>query len=170
MNRKQAILGSVAFFFAAPFIVAGVIPALLTGWRFGGDASATLMTFGALLIFAGLAVLIECFARFALSGGGTPAPIAPTQRLVVDGLYRHTRNPMYLAVVAIVLGQMLFFAQAVLLAYAVGIWLASFMFVVGYEEPALRRRFPNEYGAYFQAVPRWRPRFTPWRAHEQAPS
>ena len=152
MNRKQAILGSVAFFFAAPFIVAGVIPALLTGWRFGGDASATLMTFGALLIFAG------------------PAPIAPTQRLVVDGLYRHTRNPMYLAVVAIVLGQMLFFAQAVLLAYAVGIWLASFMFVVGYEEPALRRRFPNEYGAYFQAVPRWRPRFTPWRAHEQAPS
>lgn len=161
---NQHVLGTVAFFFIAPFMVAGVFPWIMTGWRFGADASMSNMTIGLLLIAGGLGVLIECFARFALKGKGTPAPLAPTEHLVVSGLYRFTRNPMYLALVAVILGQMFFFAQAVLLAYAVGVWLACFLFVVTYEEPALKQRFAAEYGPYFEAVPRWRPRLTPWRA------
>jgi protein-S-isoprenylcysteine O-methyltransferase Ste14 len=108
-------------------------------------------------------MLIECFARFARTGGGTPAPIAPTQHLVVTGLYRYVRNPMYVGVLLAIFGQMLLFSSAALLAYGVAIWTAFHIFVVFFEEHRLQRKFPEEYEAYFHNVPRWFPRFTPWR-------
>ena len=100
--------------------------------------------------------------RFAIEGLGTPAPIAPTRHLVVTGFYRHVRNPMYVAVLAVILGQALLFANARLLAYGAAFWLACHLFVVFYEEPTLRRSFGADYDAFRANVPRWIPRLRPW--------
>ena len=117
---------------------------------------------GWLLVAAGVAALLPSFARFALEGRGTPAPVAPTEHLVVTGLYRHVRNPMYLAVGAIIAGQALLLGRPGLLAYLVLFAAAVFAFVRGYEEPALTRQFGAEYAAYRRAVPGWWPRRRPW--------
>jgi len=110
-----------------------------------------------------LMLLIECFTRFALKGHGTPAPVAPPSKLVISGAYARVRNPMYVAVTGLILGQALLFASAALIAYAITIWFAFLMFVIYYEEPRLKHEFPGDYPAYFANVPRWRPRFLPWR-------
>jgi protein-S-isoprenylcysteine O-methyltransferase Ste14 len=162
MNRTEALIGSAAFFIIAPCTVAGLIPWLITHWRPGDDATASLTIIGAILIIAGAAILIDSFVRFAFAEG-TPAPIAPTKRLVVTGLYRFVRNPMYVAVTSIILGQSLIFASAALIAYAVVIWFAFHFFILGYEEPRLKHDYGDEYAAYCANVHRWRPRFTPWR-------
>jgi protein-S-isoprenylcysteine O-methyltransferase Ste14 len=161
MTRAAAILGSVLFLFAAPGTVAGAIPWWITGWpapRLGPLAVA-----GAGLILLGGLLLLECFGRFAWQGRGTPAPIAPTARLVVSGPYRRVRNPMYVAVLALIFGQAALFASAPLAIYGLIIWAAFHAFVLAYEEPTLRRSFPADYAAFFAAVPRWRPRLRPWR-------
>ncbi|MDP9219457.1 MAG: isoprenylcysteine carboxylmethyltransferase family protein, partial [Actinomycetota bacterium] len=93
---------------------------------------------------------------------GTPAPVAPTERLVVGGDYRYVRNPMYVAVVAIVLGQALVFGSVALLGYAVAIWLFMASFVRWYEEPMLRRTYGADYARYCDAVRAWWPRLRPW--------
>jgi protein-S-isoprenylcysteine O-methyltransferase Ste14 len=118
---------------------------------------------GGALIAAGLAVLLDSFARFALRGLGTPAPVAPPTRLVVTGLYRHVRNPMYVAILAMVGGQALLLGDPRLLAWGAILWAAFHLFVVGYEEPALRRTFGAEYEAFRASVPRWIPRLRAWR-------
>jgi protein-S-isoprenylcysteine O-methyltransferase Ste14 len=163
MGRLDAYIGSTAFFFIAPGTVAGLIPWLITHWRMQDHTAATSLTIGGLLVAAGLAALVECFARFARTGGGTPAPLAPTQRLVVTGLYRFVRNPMYVAVVMLIFGQMLLFSSAALMAYGVAVWTAFHLFVVFFEEQRLERKFPDEYPAYIAHVGRWIPRLTPWR-------
>ena len=163
MGRVEACVGSALFFLLAPGTVAGLLPWWITGWRIQASASATVSVAGAVLTLAAAAALIECFARFALRGGGTPAPIAPTEHLVVTGLYRHVRNPMYVAVLGLIFGQMLLFGHAALLAYGVTIFTAFHLFVVFHEEPTLRTSFPEEYAAYCNGVPRWIPRLTPWR-------
>src|SRR5207244_12602227 len=94
---------------------------------------------GLLLIVAGLPGLVDSFARFALQGLGTPAPIAPTQNLVVTGLYRYVRNPIYVALVAVILGQAALFGDQRLLAYGVLVWLAFQAFVVGYDAQVVGR-------------------------------
>jgi protein-S-isoprenylcysteine O-methyltransferase Ste14 len=162
MNRTEALIGSAAFFIIAPGTVAGLIPWLITHWRQGDDASISLMITGATLILGGAAILIDSFIRFAFAEG-TPAPIAPTKRLVVTGLYRFVRNPMYVGVTSIIFGQALLFANAALIAYAIVIWLAFHFFILGYEEPRLKRDHGEEYETYCANVHRWRPRFTPWR-------
>lgn len=108
-------------------------------------------------------MLLHAFARFALEGLGTPAPVAPTERLVVGGIYRHVRNPMYVAVLSIVLGQALLFSSGTVAAYLVIAAAAMISFVKLYEEPTLARRYGAEYEAYRRAVPGWLPRLTPWR-------
>ena len=119
---------------------------------------------------AGLAVLLESFTRFALQGIGTPAPVFPTRHLVVQGAYRYVRNPMYVAVTSLILGQALLLGDTHLLAYAVFPWLVAHLFVVAYEEPTLRRTFGAEYETYCAHVPRWIPRFSPWRnARQEGP-
>jgi protein-S-isoprenylcysteine O-methyltransferase Ste14 len=163
-NRVTASLGTFAFFWIAPATVAGWLPWYFTRWRtavplFDSAASRWL---GALLLLAGAAVVIECFARFALKGIGTPAPVAPTQQLVISGLYRHFRNPMYVGVVTAILGQALIFGSPALLVYAAVVFAGFFVFVLAYEEPALRRQFGAEYETYCSNVPRWVPRIRPW--------
>jgi len=119
---------------------------------------------GFTLIVIGVPGLVDSFARFALEGLGTPAPIAPTRKLVVTGLYCYVRNPMYVAVVAVILGQALLFGDWRLLWYGALCWIAFHIFVVIYEEPTLRRTFGMDYDAFRANVPRWIPRLTPWRA------
>ena len=117
----------------------GSFPWWITRWEFRPpffDLGATRVV-GILLIVAGLPGLVNSFARFALQGLGTPAPIAPTQNLVVTGLYRYVRNPIYVALVAVILGQAALFGDQRLLGYGVLAWLAFHAFVIGYEEPAL---------------------------------
>ena len=111
---------------------------------------------------AGVAVLVEAFARFVLEGRGTPAPVAPTERLVVGGAYRHVRNPMYLAVGATIVGQALLLGRSILLLYATAFGIAVVTFVRLVEEPTLARRYGTPYEAYRRAVPGWLPRRTPW--------
>lgn len=164
MGRVEASIGSALFSFLAPGTVAGLAPWWITHWRVQESASTATSIAGAALLLASAAALIECFAQFVLRGQGTPAPIAPTARLVVSGLYRYVRNPMYLAVLGLIFAQVLLFADAALLAYGAAVFVVFQLFVVFYEEPRLRQRFPESYAAYFQAVPRWRPRLTPWRA------
>jgi protein-S-isoprenylcysteine O-methyltransferase Ste14 len=163
MGRTEALLGSAAFFLIAPCTVAGLIPWLITHWRFGEGATPSVSIAGALLIVLALALLIECFLRFALKGAGTPAPVAPTKELVVSGFYARVRNPMYVAVTMLIFGQALLFASAALIAYGISVWFAFLLFVIYYEEPRLLREFPDAYPDYFANVPRWIPRLTPWR-------
>lgn len=118
---------------------------------------------GIVMILAGTAVLVHAFARFVAEGIGTPAPIAPPAHLVVGGLYRYVRNPMYLAVTVAVLGQALLLWRPVLLGYAAFVTAAMVAFVLGYEQPALARKFGDQYTTYRRAVPGWWPRLTPWR-------
>jgi protein-S-isoprenylcysteine O-methyltransferase Ste14 len=160
LRSLRAAAGSTLFLLLAPGVVAGLIPWWLTGWEVEDPTSfwAPVRLVGAVLIIAGAAVLLHAFARFVVEGIGTPAPIAPTERLVVGGLYRYVRNPMYLAVLATVVGQALLLGRLELLAYAAVLAAAFGAFVHWYEEPTLRRRFGEEYDAYCRSVPAWIPR------------
>lgn len=162
MRRTSAAVGSALFLIVAPGALAGLLPFWLTGWRMAAGP-LVLKVLGALLIVGGLALLVECFGRFVVQGRGTPAPIAPPDRLVVSGPYRRVRNPMYVAVVAVILGQAALLGDLRLLGYAAVVWTAFHVFVLTYEEPTLRRSFPADYAAFFAAVPRWIPRLVPWR-------
>jgi protein-S-isoprenylcysteine O-methyltransferase Ste14 len=162
MGRARAAAGSLAFLVVAPGVAAGLVPYLLTGWSADGWWPPA-RVFGGVLIVAGLAVLLHAFGRFVVEGIGTPAPVAPPERLVVGGAYRYVRNPMYLAVSALIVGQALLLGRPVLLLYAAAFGAAVLAFVRGYEEPALARRFGAQYEAYRRAVPAWLPRRTPWQ-------
>jgi len=159
VRKTGAVLGSVLFFLVAPVMVGFVVPWWIAGWRVGNTLWAT---GGFFLVLLGLVPLVESFARFALVGLGTPAPVAPTKHLVVTGFYRYVRNPMYLGVLAIILGNGLILGNAAVFAYAALIALGFALFVLGYEEPTLRRQYGAEYEAFCKNVPRWIPRLTPW--------
>lgn len=164
MRRASAILRSFVFLLLAPGVVAGVVPWWITHGQFRQlfFGIAAFRIAGTLLIAAGTAALLDCFARFARQGLGTPAPVLPTEHLVVTGLYRHVRNPMYVGVAAVILGQALLFGSVQLLAYGVVVTLAFHFFVTLYEEPKLTRTFGDEYREFRDNVPRWIPRLRPW--------
>jgi protein-S-isoprenylcysteine O-methyltransferase Ste14 len=157
MSTRMAALGSALFLGAAPGTAICLVPWLLTGWE-SRDPWPPLVAVGALLIAVGLVAVLHAFVRFVVEGLGTPAPVAAPERLVVGGLYRHVRNPMYVAVLAAVLGQALLLGQPALFAYAAILWLIFAWFVRVYEEPELARRFGADYDEYRRAVPAWLPR------------
>jgi protein-S-isoprenylcysteine O-methyltransferase Ste14 len=163
MQRGAAAAGSSLFMALAPGTVAGVVPWLLTGWH-GRVWWPPATVLGGALVLAGGVVLVQAFTRFASEGLGTPAPLAPTEHLVVGGLYRYVRNPMYLAVAGVILGQALIFGRLVLIGYAVLVGALMWAFATWYEQPALARRFGPEYEQYKKAVPGWWPRLRPWTA------
>ena len=137
-----------------------LIPYWISAWRpersfFGIDA---LRSLGAALIALGAVGLLDSFARFAVQGLGTPAPVAPTAKLVITGLYRFVRNPMYISVVSTILGQALLFANGALIIYGGVVWLTMHLVVINYEEPTLAKTNGQEYEAYRTSVPRWIPR------------
>ncbi len=162
MRKPVAAVVSSLFFAAAPAIVAGVIPFMIGRWQTQAPLWLPWRILGVLAIAAALPLLVHAFARFVIEGGGTPAPVAPTERLVVGGAYRYVRNPMYVAVVTTILGQALLLGDTRLLGYGVLVGLAFVAFVRAYEEPTLRRRYGEEYEAYRRAVPAWLPRLRPW--------
>jgi protein-S-isoprenylcysteine O-methyltransferase Ste14 len=164
MRRFWASLGSLVFFLIAPGTVLGLVPWWITEWQlrapFGGNGISRWL--GAGLIVLGLMPLIASFARFAWDGLGTPAPIAPPSRLVVTGAYRRVRNPIYIALVVVLSGEALFFADVRVLYWALIFWAGVHLVVVGYEEPVLKEKFGAQYETYRTHVPRWLPRMTPW--------
>jgi protein-S-isoprenylcysteine O-methyltransferase Ste14 len=164
MRKADAALGSAVFFALAPGVVAGLVPWWLTGWQVRSLPAwwLPLRLAGVVLLVVGTAVLVQAFTRFVVEGLGTPAPVAPTRELVVGGLYRYVRNPMYLAVLAAIVGQALALGQVVLLAYAAVVAAAFVAFVHWYEEPTLAEQFGARYQAYRRAVPGWWPRRHPW--------
>jgi protein-S-isoprenylcysteine O-methyltransferase Ste14 len=164
MRRPAAAVGSAAFFLAAPGVVAGLVPWLITRWRVGQHSAGwvPVRVAGVPILVCGAALLVYCFARFVVEGRGTPAPVAPTETLVVGGAYRYVRNPMYVAVVAIIGAQALLFLSVPLLVYAALAWVVMASFVRWFEEPVLVRRFGAGYEAYRAEVPGWVPRVRPW--------
>ena len=157
-----------------PFMVTVVVPRwLLSGWstvQLGGNApspiDAVVRIAGVLFLVAGLALFAWCVTLFAGVGQGTLAPWDPTRRLVAVGPYRYVRNPMISAVAMILAGEALLFGSR-----ALAVWLAvlvtwNHLYFVFSEEPGLARRFGQSYLDYKAAVPRWIPRFTPFRGRE----
>jgi protein-S-isoprenylcysteine O-methyltransferase Ste14 len=160
MKRGRALLATAVFLCLAPGTVAGLIPFWISGWHFQPPflGLEPVRWFGVLLIALAAPVLLESFARFALEGLGTPAPVLPTRHLVVKGFYRYMRNPMYVAVLSIIVGQALLLGSGYLLVYAVVVWAGFLGFVLSYEEPKLRKTYGAEYEAYCARVRRWVPR------------
>ena len=156
--RTRAALGSLLFLVVAPGVAAGLVPWWLRGWDAAGDVPWPVVAVGVVLVATGAGVLLHAFARFVVEGIGTPAPVAPPEQLVVGGLYRYVRNPMYLAVTATIAGQALILGRPALLLYAAAFVAAVASFVRFYEEPTLARRFGARYDAYRRAVPAWWPR------------
>jgi protein-S-isoprenylcysteine O-methyltransferase Ste14 len=170
MRRSVAATGAAVFLALAPGTMAGLVPWWITHWRFESPVTPWLPMrwIGGVVLLASAAFLVYAFALFVLDGRGTPAPMAPTERLVVSGVYRHVRNPMYVAVTGAIVGQALLFGQLWLLAYAAVFLAVTAAFVKGYEEPTLTDQFPADYPAYRDAVPGWWPRLRPWRGGTSA--
>ena len=166
MTRTQSILWSLLFTIVVPGTVAGLVPWLITGWHRAADPFGLpgAWVLGVLLVALGLPVLLGAIYKFATAGLGTPLPAAPTTHLVISGPHRFVRNPMYIAVVAIILGQALTLSRPELLWYAALVALATATFARVYEEPTLHRQFGEEYDRYRKAVHAWVPRITPYRA------
>ena len=169
MRRVFSLLGSAIFLALAPGTVAVLIPWWISRWRFESSSIGWLPIrfIGGLLIAGGAAVVLDSFARFALQGLGTPAPIFPTRHLVITGLYRYVRNPMYVGVVTMIVGQGLMLGNVAVLEYGAFVWLGFHLFVIAYEEPTLRVSFGSEYEAFCAGVPRWIPRLSPWRGPDR---
>ncbi|MGV0791100.1 methyltransferase family protein [Mycolicibacterium sp. XJ1819] len=161
MKATTAALTSAAFFVATPGTVVGLIPWLITKWVVPESRPPTWLVLGAVLIVAGLIPPVHAFVEF-VKAGGTPMPVAPTQRLVVTGFNRFVRNPMYVGLLIAILGQALLFGSAWLVVYAVIGWVVTASFVRWYEEPTLVRTYGQQYEEYRRNVRAWIPRLTPW--------
>ena len=167
IRKAAAILGSAVFLVIAPGFVAGLVPWWISHWHIQAAfwGLQWIRFVGGILIAVAAAGLLDSFVRFAVQGLGTPAPVFPTRHLVVTGLYRYVRNPMYVAVVSAILGQALIFGDVRLLEYGGLVWLLFHLFVLAYEEPTLKANFGAEYQEFCTEVPRWIPRLTPWDSH-----
>lgn len=157
---RRALLGTIAFTVLVPGTTIVLVPYLLTGWQLappllGIEATRTV---GVALLLLAAPLFFRFLSGFVREGHGTPAPIAPTEHLVVGGPFRWIRNPGYVAVVALVAAQGLVFGSGAILLYALVLAVAFHAFVVLYEEPTLRRQFGSAYEQYCREVPRWIPR------------
>ena len=121
---------------------------------------------GVFTICAGVVIFIYCWSLFKILGKGTTQPLDPPRRIVINGLYRYTRNPIYVAWVMVLLGVFLYFGHILLLIYVVLNGVILHLYVVLREEPVLCKRFGEEYTRYTKSVPRWIPRLTPYREYE----
>jgi len=156
----SAVVGTIVFTICVPGTVVGLVPFLLTGWVLQPPLLGWAATrwAGAVLLVVAAPLFFDFVTRFVREGHGTPAPIAPTEHLVVGGPFQRVRNPGYVAVVGMIVGQGLLFASPPVLAYAAALAVVFHLFVLLYEEPTLRRQFGAEYEAYCRNVPRWLPR------------
>ncbi len=160
MNSRANLWRTLVFvFFVGPGPVIGLIPWWISGWRVRMPIEPW-RYLGIAMIVAGAFPLFDSIARFVREGRGTPEPLHPTQTLVVSGLYRFVRNPMYVGVLLMIFGQAVFFADRHIGEYGVCAWLVVELFVLLYEEPTLRARYGSQYEEYCRKVGRWIPRLT----------
>jgi len=150
-------LKTLLFTIIAPGTVTVLLPSLMLSPRWAAEIPiwGALQFFGCAPLLLGLSIYLWCAYDFAAKGRGTPAPIDPPKQLVRSGLYRFTRNPMYVGIVLILLGEAIFFASAALFFYAAAIFVGFNGFILFYEEPTLRRLFGESYLRYCAEVPRW---------------
>jgi protein-S-isoprenylcysteine O-methyltransferase Ste14 len=155
-------LKTIAFTVIAPGTLIVLIPYLLSLLNLGRISVESYSPgfLGWTLVLVGAAMYFWSAFNFTFLGKGTPAPIAPPKTLVIRGLYRFVRNPMYIGAIFILLGETLLFGSILVLAYAALRVLLWHRFVVSYEEPRLRTRFGEAYERYCSSVPRWLPRFS----------
>ncbi len=154
----MTILKSLVFLIVAPGLVAGYIPLAFLAAGPGADIGVfSYLAFPLWLL--GVILLLSSFWDFFREGHGTPAPLDPPRELVVNRFYACVRNPMYVGVILVLAGHALWFRTIGLAAYVFLVWLLCHLFVVFYEEPALRRSFGASYEAYCRSVPRWIPKF-----------
>lgn len=153
----KLFLKNLLFTILVPGTVAVYVPILISRGR-GVSTQPALLTVGILLLVTGAGIYFWTVWDFATIGRGTPLPIDAPKKLVVNGLYRYTRNPMYLGVILVILGWACVFADMWLLVYALGVGIVVHLFVIGYEEPWLKALFGEEYEDYRRSVGRWVPR------------
>jgi protein-S-isoprenylcysteine O-methyltransferase Ste14 len=159
-GRAQNFYRTLIFvLFLGPGPVIGLVPWWISGWRIVTPIAAW-RYLGLLMIGVGLVPLADSIVRFVREGHGTPEPLHPTDTLVVSGLYRYVRNPMYLGVLLMIFGQAVFFASRSVAMYGAIAAAIMHAFVLGYEEPTLQRRYGDEYANFCHHVPRWFPRLT----------
>jgi protein-S-isoprenylcysteine O-methyltransferase Ste14 len=147
----------VVFVLLVPCTAVGWIPLFVLPRAPAVDLGAVRWS-GPVLLLAGVAIVVRCLWEFGAVGEGTPAPIDPPKRLVVSGLYRHVRNPTYVGILLILLGEAVFLGWRSLFFYTAGAAVIFHLFVVLWEERTLRQRFGDAYADYCRAVPRWIPR------------
>ena len=149
-------LRNLVFTILHPGIVAGLIPYWIIGFdNFTLTDFGILDYFGIAVLLAGLIILFACIYRFARFGKGTLSPADPTKNLVISGLYRYSRNPMYVGVIMILLGECLLSGSTRLAGYTVLIFLLFHLFILYFEEPRLERDFGKDYDRYKRSVRRW---------------
>ena len=155
-SLPSLIFRNLLFTILQPGLVAGFFPYLIIKndlltelhWQVHSYVAAGLFIFG-------LIILLYCIAKFAIDGRGTLSPAYPTQKLVITGMYKYTRNPMYLSVLLMLLGETIFFTSAPLLLYTAAVLSAFTLFIIFFEEPRLRRDFGEDYITYCKNVRRW---------------
>jgi len=156
----MVIIKTLVFTLLLPGVFLVLVPYFLLtsfGDRFAVDIGS-IRYFGLMPMLFGVFMYVRCAWSFGSVGKGTPAPIDPPKELVVQGLYNYARNPMYIGVLFFLIGEAIFFASLLLIFYAVLVFLCFHLFVVIYEEPALKAKFGDSYRRYCDSVPRWIPR------------
>jgi protein-S-isoprenylcysteine O-methyltransferase Ste14 len=163
-SQRRNVLVSVLFVaFGGPGILLLYLPLWITRFHVPAEEPEWLVLLAVVLIALGLTPLFESVARFIRVGRGTLVPTTPTEHLVVSGLYRYVRNPMYVGVLTALTGEALLFESRDLAVFAAIVWFGIHLFVCFYEEPTLTRRYGGQYLNYKRNVPRWLPRITPWK-------
>ncbi|WP_299368460.1 isoprenylcysteine carboxylmethyltransferase family protein [Winogradskyella sp.] len=149
---------NLVFFILQPGLVVGLIPYLLLRGRLKSilkDDFSILSYLGIVLIIFGLSIALYCVYRFIIDGKGTLSPAHKTKALVVKGLYKYSRNPMYVGMSLVLIGEVLFTGSLRLLVYTVTVGIAFHLFVIFVEEPRLTRDFKADYLKYMNKVNRW---------------
>ena len=157
-GKISLLLRNLFFTILHPGLVAGYIPYRILGNQAAQWRTKPLYAYhylAVILFIPGVVVLLNCIFRFAIEGQGTLSPADPTKKLVVTGLYSYSRNPMYVGVMMILIGEAIFFQSGDLWIYLLCVFLLFNLFVMRIEEPRLQRDFDQDYYQYCQKVRRW---------------
>ncbi len=163
-QSKNVVVSILFFVFGGPAILLVYLPYWLTHFRIPADEPHWEELLAWVLIAAGVAPLLESATRFVRVGKGTLVPTSATEHLVVSGLYRNVRNPMYVGVATCLAAEAILFRSADLGLVLVLALVGFHLFVCLYEERTLTKRYGQEYAEYKRNVPRWLPRLTPWKS------
>jgi len=160
--RRSVIVSILFVVFGGPGFGVVYLPLWITRFRIPAAEPWCQRSLAIVIIAAGLVPAFESVWRFIAVGRGTLIPVVPTEQLVVSGLYRYVRNPMYVGVLMAVVGEAILFESRNMVVYFFALWLLFYLVVSFYEEPTLARQYGEQYADYRQHVRRWLPRLRPW--------